>query len=183
MSEVLQKRDASSAPLRERASYVTETWSWAAAGWIAGFIGALVVALFFLVIDLMLGRPLWTPGALGSALFLGQRLLPDAAPQPALVAGYTAIHFLVFVAFGLITATAWSVRPHKRGPIEMLAIGVGIFAACELSFAAFAWLFSPTLWSDLGVGSITASNALAAVAMAVFLGRVTRLRMPMDRDG
>jgi hypothetical protein len=58
-----------------------------------------------------------------------------------------------------------------------------LFAACELSFAIFAWLFSPTLWSDLGIGAITASNLLAAAAMTVFLGRVTTLRVPMDRDG
>jgi len=183
MAEILQNRHASGEGPRDRVRYVLETWSWSAAGWISGFLGAFVIALFFFVIDLAAGRPLWTPGALGSALFLGKRLAPDAQPELAVVAGYTGIHLLVFAGVGLIIATALSVRPHKRGLAELLVIFVVLFAGCQLSFVAFASVFSPTLFSELGVWSITAANALAAAAMTVFLGRMTRLRVPMDRDG
>ena len=40
-------------------------------GIVAGLIGAAVVALWFFVFDILRGRPFFTPGALGSALFLG----------------------------------------------------------------------------------------------------------------
>jgi hypothetical protein len=36
-----------------------------------GLIGAAAVAVWFLLVDLLLGSPLRTPGALGSAIFLG----------------------------------------------------------------------------------------------------------------
>ena len=42
-------------------------------GFIAGVIGAGGVALWFLIIDTVSGRPFYTPALLGSALFLGLR--------------------------------------------------------------------------------------------------------------
>ena len=38
-------------------------------GFIAGIVGALTVALWFLVVDMMHGRPFYTPTILGTALF------------------------------------------------------------------------------------------------------------------
>jgi hypothetical protein len=148
------------------------SWSWPAVGWASGFLGAFVVAVFFLVIDLLAGRPLWTPGALGSALFLGQRLPPEAHPPLILVVGYTAVHLGVFAGLGLIAATALSMRPRLREPAMLLAIGFGLFVAFELSFAAFALLFTQALMGDLGAWRISAANALAAAAMTAFLGRM-----------
>ena len=141
-------------------------------GWASGFLGAFVVAVFFLVIDLMAGRPLWTPAALGSSLFLGQPLSPAAHRSLVLVVSYTAIHLGVFAGLGLIAATVLSVRPRPRGPANLIAIGVGLFAAFELSLAAFALLFAPTLMHDLGAWRVSAANALAAAAMTAYLGHM-----------
>src|SRR5262245_42380066 len=127
MGETMQGRSSGGAMLPERIRSVSETWSWSAAGWISGFLGAFVIAGFFFVVDLIAGRPLWTPTALGAALFLGERLAPDAQPQLVLVAGYTAVHLLVFAGVGLIAATALSVRPHRRGPAELVVIGFALF--------------------------------------------------------
>lgn len=154
-------------------------WTWPGAGWSSGFLGAFVIALFFFVIDWIEGRLLWTPAALGSALFLGERLTPDAHPPLALVAGYTGIHFLVFAGIGLITAALLSEPPRKPGRAAMLGVGLGLFAACELAFVGFALLFSPTLFSDLGISRITAANALAAIAMTVFIVGVAT---PLEQD-
>src|SRR5881398_1966295 len=38
-------------------------------GMLAGLIGAATVALWFLIVDALAGRPLYTPTVLGSALF------------------------------------------------------------------------------------------------------------------
>ena len=40
-------------------------------GFIAGLIGAAAVALWFLVVDVIAGRPFFTPAMLGSAVFWG----------------------------------------------------------------------------------------------------------------
>ena len=40
-------------------------------GMIAGALGALTIALWFLLVDTVAGRPLWTPTVLGTALFRG----------------------------------------------------------------------------------------------------------------
>jgi hypothetical protein len=154
-------------------------WTWPGAGWTSGFLGAFVIAVFFFVIDLAEGRPLWTPAALGSALFLGQRLAPDAAPSLAVVAGYTGIHFLVFAAIGLITAARLSEPPRKPGLAGAFAIGVALFAACELFFLAFGFFISPSLFSDLGMTRITVANALAAVAMT---GLIVGVATPLEQD-
>jgi hypothetical protein len=138
-----------------------------------------VIALFFFVVDWIEGRLLWTPAALGSALFLGERLAPDADPPFALVAGYTGIHFLVFAGIGLITAALLSQPPRKPGRAALLGIGLGLFAACELAFVVFALLLSPSLFTDLGVSRITAANALAAVAMTAFIVGVAT---PLEQD-
>src|SRR5438093_1593248 len=70
-------------------------------GLFAGAIGAFTVALWFLVLDLAAGRPLFTPALLGTVLLHGG----DAAAQgvtvaPLEVAAYTAFHFLVFLGIG-----------------------------------------------------------------------------------
>ena len=148
------------------------SWSWAAVGWVSGFLGAFVVAIIFLAIDWAAGRPLWTPAALGSVLFLAERLPPTASPPLVLVVGYTAVHLGIFAGLGLIAAAALSVRRRMRRPARLVAIGLGLFVAFELSFAAFALLFARSLMGDLGAWRITVANALAAAAMTAFLGRM-----------
>jgi len=170
MDESLREPVTTETSGRERDRHLLASWSWAAVGWISGFLGASVVAAFFLAIDLAAGRPLWTPAALGSALFLGQRLMPAEHPPLVLVVGYTAVHLGVFAGLGLIAATTLSVRRRLRKPARLLAIGFCLFGAFELSFVAFALLFEQTLMGDLGAWRITAANALAAVAMTAFLG-------------
>jgi len=171
MHESLRKRlTAAELPGHERDRHRSESWSWPAIGWASGFLGAFVVAVFFLAIDWVAGRPLWTPAALGSVLFLGQRLPLTAHAPLVLVVGYTGVHLGVFAGLGLIAATALSVKPRLRRPARLLAIGFGLFVAFELSFAAFALLFAQTLMGDLGAWRITAANALGAAAMTAFLG-------------
>src|SRR5262245_31644536 len=79
-------------------------FSWYADGVIAGAVGAGLVAVFFLIVDLVAGHPLFTPNALGTSLFLRQAATPEAPIVPALVVGYTAVHVGFFVGFGVIAA-------------------------------------------------------------------------------
>src|SRR5690606_32631818 len=95
---------------------------------------------FFLIVDLLEGRPLWTPSALGSVFFLGERAAPDAPAVPALVAGWTFVHGAVFVGLGIMAAfeifTGGRV-PRLRAPARMLLLGIVLFAVLEVVFVIF----------------------------------------------
>jgi len=162
--------EASRATTTARLGPMDRDWSWSAVGWLAGLLGAAVVALFFLGLDLMAGRPLWTPTALGSALFLGEPVAADAPPVLALVAGYTAVHLGVFAGFGLIAAALLSVRHRASGAARVFGIAALLFAAFDLAFWALSELCAPTLLADLGVWRVASANVAAATCMAVFLG-------------
>src|SRR5262249_2735801 len=76
-------------------------------GMIAGALGALTIALWFLVVASLAGRPLWTPTVLGTALFRGGAGLdsPETlAVSLEMVLMFTWVHVLVFVGLGGIAA-------------------------------------------------------------------------------
>ncbi|HSE02805.1 MAG TPA: hypothetical protein VLK35_01530 [Methylomirabilota bacterium] len=83
-----------------------------------GLTGYLAVAVFFIVVDPLLGRGLfYTPALLGSALFYG---LSDPAAltiQPGPVIAYNGAHLVVFLVLGLIVGelTYASVRLRQPG--------------------------------------------------------------------
>lgn len=149
----------------------TEEEPWMPNGIVAGVIGAAVVALFFLVVDVVAAEPFRTPSALGSQLFLGEPLAPKAAPQPVLVLGYTAMHGVVFACAGLMGAFALLGNRRRVGNLTGLALAGGIFAGLEIFFLAFAGLLAPQLISEFGFGMIATANLLAAGAMSASLLR------------
>lgn len=140
--------------------------SWPARGIVAGVVGAAAVALLFLVVDVAEGQALRTPGALGSALFLGEPLPPGADPAPAIVVGYTVLHGVLFVSLGLIASYLLVGRRRGLAPSSGIAGVVMLFAGLEVLFLAFAGLFSPGLLAELGTGAIATANLVAAVAMS-----------------
>src|SRR5437667_12090490 len=75
-------------------------------GLIAGLVGAATVALWFLIIDSIQGRPLYTPTVLGTALFGRGAGLPwsDVGPDLGMVLMFTWVHGLAFVVVGGIIA-------------------------------------------------------------------------------
>lgn len=150
-------------------------FSWYADGIISGVFGASAVAIFFFVVDLVAGHPLFTPNALGASLFLGQAVASDAPIVPVLVVGYTAVHLTVFIGFGVIAA--FEVLSHRRIPptdAGTMLLTAALFVAFEVSFLAMAQLFAPHLTGVLGVGRVAIANAIASFAMARYLLR--RLR-------
>ena len=74
-------------------------------GIVAGLIGAAVVALWFFVFDLLRGRPFLTPTLLGSFVFFGVNTPAGLDPALGPILGYTVLHGLAFVAFGVVAAT------------------------------------------------------------------------------
>ena len=143
----------------------TPTW---VHGIVAGIAGALTIAVFFLVVDILAGRPLWTPTALG-ALFLRGEVLPGNAPaEPGLVVAYTAMHAMGFVGIGLPAAYLLQV-PRRVSRPAVLVVALVLFAALEAFTVAMGLIFVPELARELGAGRVAVANALAAIVMSAGL--------------
>src|SRR5829696_5059629 len=70
-------------------------------GLMTGAIGALIVAVWYFIVDTAGGQPFHTPNTLGKIFFRG-----DLAPGvrriiPEVVLGYTVFHFLVYALIGM----------------------------------------------------------------------------------
>jgi hypothetical protein len=133
-------------------------------GLIAGLVGAATVALWFLVIDSIQGRPLYTPTVLGTALFgRGAGLpWPDVGPDLGMVLMFTWVHGLAFVVVGGIVARLLALAERQPG------VGFGIvmlFVFFEFGFIAAAMLFAAPVLHTLAWPAILVANLLAAAAM------------------
>lgn len=131
-------------------------------GAVAGLLGAGAVAGWFLIVDLMQGRPFGTPSLLGEVVLLG-----NASPDPAVihwgaVAGYTVVHLAVFVLFGIVVAKLVDLAEREgvfRFALLMLFVVFEVFfyGLVQVGLAATRGLFP--FWSVL------AANTLAALVM------------------
>jgi len=135
-------------------------------GVLAGLIGALVVAIWFLLFDVVRGQPFFTPGSLGSALFLGIRDISQVQVGVATVLGYSAVHLAAFAVTGIV-ASAFVVEAEKRPPLILAA--VLLFVAFEAFFMGFLALIAEFLLGALAWWTIAVGNLLATVAMGYFL--------------
>jgi hypothetical protein len=137
-------------------------------GVFAGLIGALTVAAWFLAYDVASFEIFRTPMILGSAIFGAVGEPATLAVSVPIVAGYSMVHLLAFVIFGiaaavLIAASEWE---------PFLALGVLVVFVCfEVVFLGFVTLLDATLLETLGWWKIVIANLLALSAMVAFLLR------------
>lgn len=135
-------------------------------GLVAGLIGAVLVAAWFLVFDLFRGQPLFTPAALGSTLFLGASSLADVQVNVATVLGYTVLHFGAFMLTGFLAA-AIVTAADETPPLILGA--VLFFVAFEAFFLGLLAIAAEFLLGALAWWTIMVGNLLAAVAMGWYL--------------
>src|SRR5256886_6067161 len=109
-------------------------------GLVAGLVGAATIAIWFLILDSLSGRPLYTPTVLGTALFRrgGTTPLSEVLPNLEMVLMFTWVHGLVFVAIGGIVARLLALA--ERQP----SVGFGILML--LLFFAFGVILSPIVF-------------------------------------
>jgi hypothetical protein len=133
-----------------------------ARGMTTGILGGVVVAAWFLLLDVIGGRPFFTPAALGSALFLSAQTPAEVSLSPGIIAGYTALHFSIFIAIGVLfaaTADYLEQRPRK--------VLIAFLAALVLEALMLATLALMAEWvlGALGIWAITMANVLAVAVM------------------
>jgi putative oxidoreductase len=138
-------------------------------GIIAGAIGAGAIAVWFFFVDLIAGRPLFTPMTLGRALIRIFGPIPETQSTFFLVSAYTVFHFAAFIVVGLIAAMIVSVA--NREPSILLGFVI-LFAAIEVGFYAFVGLLQQaTPLGSLAWYNVMIGNLLAAAAMGTYLLR------------
>jgi hypothetical protein len=133
-------------------------------GLVAGLVGAATIAVWFLILDSLSGRPLYTPTVLGTALFRrgGTTPLSQVLPNLEMVLMFTWVHGLVFVAIGGIVARLLALA--ERQP----SVGFGIlmlFVFFEFGFIVAAMFFAEPILHALAWPAVLVANILAAAAM------------------
>lgn len=134
-----------------------------ARGAITGLTGAVVVAVWFFLLDLAAGTPFRTPAALGSALLLGSSGPAGVEVSVGLVAAYTVVHLAAFMIAGIVFV-ALAEHVERVPPMALLVL----LAAILLEGLVVAALAVGAEWvlGTLGVWSIAVANVLAVSAMS-----------------
>lgn len=140
-------------------------------GIIAGLVGAATIAVWFLIVDAINGRPLYTPTVLGTVLFGGSegRTSPGtAAVSVGMTLMYTWVHGLAFCIIGGIAAKLLALAEKN------FHLGFGIllfFVVFEFGFVVVAFLFAEAVLHALAWPAVLVGNLLAAAAMTGYFCR------------
>jgi len=138
-------------------------------GIVAGLLGAVVVAIWFLIIDSILRQPLYTPAALATILFQGGGTPESVVVSTAPVLGYSFVHFAFFILFGVLLS-GLVMQVEKFPP---LAFGLLIlFVVFEVFFIAMVAILGRWILQELAWWSILIGNIFAAVAMGTYMWKV-----------
>lgn len=130
-------------------------------GLLTGLIGGLLVAGWYLTVDLGRGQPLYTPNLLGQ-VFVARDTMPAVHIMPEAVVEYSLLHFGVFLLLGVVLAGLTHLA--IRNPTLRMGVWLGLVIAF-LGFLGFLFmLYSATgerfpWWpalggSLLGIGSM-----------------------------
>jgi hypothetical protein len=135
-------------------------------GVIAGFLGATAVAVWFFIVDLIGGRPLFTPNILGVGLLSVFGRSPES--EIVNVISYTIFHYAAFTLVGILAVVL--VHAGER-TASVLAGSMILFVAIELGFYGLVALLQQTVLGNLAWYQILAGNLLAAILMGTYLWR------------
>lgn len=134
-------------------------------GVLAGILGGVIVAAWFLIYDLAIGHPFRTPALLGSMIFNSMAVHQGFAVTAASVLGYTVIHFFAFIMFGIAASILMAASEYE----PLLALGtLVLFVWFELCFVAFVTFLDQTAVQEIGWWNIIGGNVAALAAIIAF---------------
>jgi hypothetical protein len=138
-------------------------------GIVAGLIGASTIAIWFLAVDTIRGRPLNTPTLLGTTLFRGTGAVSateNLSISLPMVLSFTLVHGLVFIAIGL--AAQGLLRLAEKN--ANYGFGVILLSVIFLSgFLFVSLIFSAETLNALSWPAVLAGNLFALGAMSLYL--------------
>jgi hypothetical protein len=131
-------------------------------GLIVGLLGAAIVAAWYFAFDAAAGRPFHTPNALGKVVFRGDVGPGEREILPGIVAGYTALHLVMFALGGM--AMTFLVHLATRNLGLRMGIWIGLVVGFCLFTGLMYMLFTASgertpLWSVVG-GTLSAIAAM-----------------------
>ena len=141
-------------------------------GLAAGLLGAVAVALWFLLYDTAAGMPLRTPALLGAALFHGLRDASTLVVTWPLVLEYTLVHGAAFISFGWMAAGLLAMA--DREP-RLLFVFIMLFCCFEVFAFAMISVLAHWLLETISWWTILAGNLLAAALMLGYFLRGHRV--------
>jgi hypothetical protein len=156
--------------LAPRAAYAPAHHGTLREGIVTGVIGAVAVALWFLLVDTIAGRPLHTPALLG-AIVSGTPdpgTAAESAGRLSLAALYTPIHLALFALLGILVV--FLVHRAERAP-SVVALLLMLFVAFEVGFTGLVALLEQGALGDLAWYQVAAGNLVAALSMGWYLLR------------
>ncbi|MDZ7778784.1 MAG: hypothetical protein U5R14_02465 [Gemmatimonadota bacterium] len=130
-------------------------------------IGGSLLAIFFLGVDSLARQPLFTPSLIGTVVFTDASASAAAEIQLNMVAYFTIIHFLAFLATG--AGLAWLYRAlgaYTRKPVFLVAF---TFAVLTGGFAIGGLTLSPGVVAVVGFPWIAVGNLATSIAMVGFI--------------
>ena len=137
-----------------------------------------------MIVDLARGQPFFTPGALGSALFLGSTAPTAVSVSVATVAGSTIFHIGAFFALGFVGS---AIAGYAEDTPPLIIAAVMLFMAFEAFFMGLMALSAEFLLSSLAWWAIVVGNVLATLTMGSYLWtkhpklREARAAHPIDK--
>jgi hypothetical protein len=137
-------------------------------GVVTGAIGALIVAVWFLIVDTAGGQPFHTPNLLGRIFFRGELSPGTPGVAPPVVLGYTVLHFLFFAVVGM----GLTVLVHLASGNIALRMGVwiGLVVAFGL-FAGLTYMLAAATGERLSPWTTVSGSLLGVLGMAGYLWR------------
>lgn len=130
-----------------------------------GVIGAITVAGWFLILDLLAHRPFYTPSVLGQIILFG-RETPNPALVPEAIALYSFVHFAAFIGLGILVTQLVHLAARESVFRFLLLI---VFVVFEVFFYAFTYVFFEGTRGIFPWWSMLAANTLAAIAMGLYV--------------
>ena len=139
-------------------------------GVITGGLGALAVALWFLLVDGIAGRALHTPALLGAMVLRTPDPIAAAeGPNRLMFAAlYTPIHFILFALFGVLVVFLMH-RAKKQPSLLMLALM--LFVVFEGGFTGLVAILEQTALGDLAWYQVAIGNLIAVIVMGWYVWR------------
>jgi len=135
---------------------------WLTEGIGVGVLGGAAVALWFLVLDMLTRSALYTPAALGSAVFHGAQGPAEIQKNFATIGSYTMLHFAVFIVLGVLFV--WMVDRVQSNPRRWLIVMLA-FILLDGLFVGTVAMFGVWVLESVGMWAIVVGNVIAILTM------------------
>jgi hypothetical protein len=137
-------------------------------GAVTGIIGALIVAVWYLIVDTAGGQPFHTPNVLGKIFFRGDLTPGVRQIVPHVVLGYTVAHFLLFALVGMgLTLLA---HLATRNIALRMGVWIGLVVAFGL-FAGLTYMLGTATSDRVSPWSVVSGSLLGVLGMGGYLWR------------